>query len=242
MLDINLEILRYQRLADLGRDLEGFVHNVAGPLNIILGYTQVLQAKYPEDPGLSRVWEAGMDLDRNLKELSSHLEDSGMQLRRLVDINGVILRKMELLRANNFFKHNIESVVEPADGSPKVKAVYGDVVICLNIILNNAIDALFESAIRKIVVRSNLENSDKGRMVKITVRDTGDGIDEEKRLKYFDLGFSDWQKGEIKKSGAGLTLARYIMEQNGGSITLENSCGCGAEAALYFPAGEIDEV
>ncbi len=238
MIDINLEILRYQRLSSLGRDLEGFAHNAAGPLNIILGYIQILQSKYPEEKGFEKIWNAGLELDRELKDLGKHLEAAETELFREIDINALIFRQLELLRANNYFKHNIESVAELEEGLPLVKAVYGDIVICLDVILNNAIDAVHESDIKKIIVRSGVEKTEKGEMLKITVRDTGEGIEEEKLGKYFELGYSGWHTYE-GKSGVGLALAEYIMGRIGGKLSIENSCGCGAEASLYIPLKEI---
>ena len=241
MIDINLEILRYQRLSSLGRDLEGFVHNAAGPLNIVLGYLQVLRSKYPQEAGFEKMWNAGLELDRELKDLGSHLEAAETEILQDIDINAMILRQLELLRANNYFKHNIESVAELSEKLPQVRAIYGDIVICLDVILNNAIAAVRESDIKKIVVRSDLEHTEKGDMLKITVRDTGEGIEESKLDKYFELGYSGWHSHE-PKGGLGLALAEYIMGKIGGKLGLENSCGCGAEASLLIPLRAINGI
>ncbi|MCF7913493.1 MAG: hypothetical protein K9M99_13285 [Candidatus Cloacimonetes bacterium] len=231
--DIGMEILRYQRLASLGRDLEGFVHNAAGPLNIILGYIQILQSKYPEESGLGKIWTAGMELNEGLQELSSYLESVQYESVQAIDINKMILHKLELLRANGEFKHNIVSLAELSDGLPQVRGVYGDIAICLDVILNNAIEAVQDEAIKKIIIRSELESSEGEDYIKITVRDTGAGIDEGLMSRYFELGYSGWEAGESER-GVGLALAAYILERAGGMIRLTNSCGCGSEAIIYL--------
>jgi signal transduction histidine kinase len=239
--DINMELLRFQRLASLGRDLEGFVHNAAGPLNIILGYVQILQGKYPEETGMDKIWAAGTELNEGLLELSGYLEEVQYEMIHDIDINEMIHHKLELLRSNSEYKHNIESVEELADDLPKVRGVYGDVVICLDVILTNAIEAVEEAAIKKIIIRSELESNESGEFVKITIRDTGDGIEEALRSKYFELGYCGWEAGGEER-GVGLTLASYIMGRTGGKISLENSCGCGSEAIMYLPTGQSNAV
>jgi signal transduction histidine kinase len=241
MIDINMEIIRYQRLASLGRDLEGFVHNAAGPMNIILGYVQVLRAKYSEEKSLEKVWEAGMELDRSLKDLMAHLENSQQILDAPVNINEMILRHIELLRANNFFKHNVEAVTDLTENLPVVWGKYGDIMICLDVILNNAINAVIDSSVKKIVVKTDLVTQNEQKKVKITVRDTGEGFEDEKSKRYFELGYSGWSNSR-KSNGVGLCLAKYIMDQTGGGIKLKDSCGCGAEAVLLLPLRDKDAV
>ena len=239
--DMNMELLRYQRLASLGRDLGGFIHNAAGSLNIILGYVQILQSKYPDETGLDKIWSSGTELNESLQELSGYLEEVQYELIRDIDINEMIQHKLELLRSNSEFKHNIESLAELGDNLPKVRGVYGDIVICLDVILNNAIEAVQEAAIKKIIIKSELESNERGEFVKITIRDTGDGIEEELTSKYFELGYSGWEDGGEMR-GLGLTLASYIMGRTGGRISLENSCGCGSEAIIYLSAGQGNAV
>lgn len=234
MLDIQLELMRYQRFASLGRDLEGVIHNAAGPLNIIMGYAQVLRSKYPEEKGFNKIWEAAIELDDGLKELTSHLESSELGLESEIDVNSMILRVLELMRANNYYKHNIEAVAELAEDIPLIRGVYGDIMICLDAILTNAIEAVRSSSIKKIVISSQKEMMEGRDWIKIRIRDTGEGFDEEKSKDYFELGYSGWGEGS-EHHGVGLTLARYIINQSGGKIELAESCGCGAEAVLYIP-------
>jgi len=240
-IDINMELLRYQRLASLGRDLEGFVHNAAGPLNIIMGYVQILQSKYPEEKGLEKIGAAGAEINNELQELSSYLEEVQYEPFTDIDINKLILNKLELLRSNSEFKHNIESAVELDENLPLVRGVYGDIVICLDVLLINAVLAIQEEMIKKIVVHADVVQINERNYVRICVRDTGIGLKEELRKKYFELGFSDWS-GDDESDGVGLALAQYTMGRIGGLITLENSDGIGAIARMFLPLKEQNEV
>lgn len=240
-IDLNMELLRYQRLASLGRDLEGFVHNAAGPLNIIMGYVQILQNKYPEEKGLEKVWAAGVEINNELQELSSYLEKVEYEPFTDININKLILNKLELLRSNGEYKHNIESAAELSENLPLVRGAYGDIVICLDVLLVNAILAVQEEMVKKIVIRSDKVQVNNRSYVRICVRDTGIGLKVDLKNKYFELGFSDWS-GEEASAGLGLTLAQYIMGRIGGMITLENSDGIGAIARIFLPIKEQDEI
>ncbi|MDP8220916.1 MAG: ATP-binding protein [Candidatus Stygibacter frigidus] len=240
-IDINMELLRYQRLASLGRDLEGFVHNTAGPLNIIMGYGQILQNKYPDETGFAKMWAAVEEINGEMQELSSYLEKVQYEPFTDININKLILNKLELLRSNSEFKHNIESAVELEENLPLVRGSYGDIVICLDVLLNNAILAVQEEMVKKILVHTDVVVVNDRNYVRICVRDTGLGLKEELREKYFKLGYSDWSEDEESK-GVGLSLAQYIIGRIGGMLTLENSDGIGAIGRIFIPLRENDEV
>ncbi|MCF7920716.1 MAG: HAMP domain-containing histidine kinase [Candidatus Cloacimonetes bacterium] len=237
-----LELIRYQRLASLGRDLGGFVHNAAGPLNIMMGYIQMTRAKYPDEKSIGKMWEAGLELDRMLKELGKHIEDSSSEFYQSIKVNDVILKHLDLLRANNYFKHNIEAVEEFGEEDPEIWGVYGDFATIIDILLNNAIEAVYSSDIKKLCISSQVYKPDDAETLRIIVRDTGNGIIESRIEDYFQEGFSNWSKSLGTAKGMGLPLARYLCGRFGGSLILRNSDGIGAEAVLEIPLRKRDEI
>ena len=73
------------------------------------------------------------------------------------------------------------------------------------------------------------EESDEG--VEIVVRDTGPGIAPGDLPRIFEAGFST----RDGSSGLGLAVCHRILEQHGGSITVESRPGCGATFRLRLP-------
>jgi len=71
--------------------------------------------------------------------------------------------------------------------------------------------------------------------VGITVSDTGSGIPPECLGKIFDAGFST----RPSSPGLGLAVCRKIVEQHGGTITVENGPEKGAAFILHFPLKQI---
>jgi signal transduction histidine kinase len=72
---------------------------------------------------------------------------------------------------------------------------------------------------------------------KITVRDTGVGIPPEDLPHVFERFYrADPARGrDPGGTGLGLPIARWIVEQHGGKITLESQAGQGTLASIYLP-------
>jgi two-component system cell cycle sensor histidine kinase/response regulator CckA len=73
-----------------------------------------------------------------------------------------------------------------------------------------------------------------GRYVKISVTDTGTGIDENIKDHIFEPFFTT--KGPGKGTGLGLASAYGIIENHGGFIKVESELGRGARFDIYLPA------
>ena len=72
-----------------------------------------------------------------------------------------------------------------------------------------------------------------GLYMKLTVRDTGNGIPPEIIDKIFDPFFTT--KGPGEGTGLGLSVAYGIIQQHGGSISVANSPSGGAVFTVILP-------
>ena len=75
-----------------------------------------------------------------------------------------------------------------------------------------------------------------GSYLRMTVRDTGDGIDPEIIGKIFDPYFTTKEVGE--GTGMGLSAAHGIVMSHGGDITVESKPGKGTTFQVLFPKYE----
>lgn len=78
--------------------------------------------------------------------------------------------------------------------------------------------------------------AEPGRYVRLTVRDTGCGIDPETLDRIFEPFFSTKAAG--KGTGLGLSTVYGIVKQHRGLICASSSPGCGATFDLYWPRCE----
>ena len=97
-------------------------------------------------------------------------------------------------------------------------------------LVENALDALNGEGDVVILVTSKRMNGSG--FVEIIVTDTGVGIDPELRERIFEPYFSTRAAG----TGLGLAIAKKVVEDHGGTITLESERGKGTSVRMLLPS------
>ena len=79
-----------------------------------------------------------------------------------------------------------------------------------------------------------------GKMVGVSVRDTGPGIAAEHVERIFDRFFrvDQSRSRDLGGSGLGLAIARLLAELQGGDITVESTLGAGSTFTMWLPAAQ----
>ncbi len=85
---------------------------------------------------------------------------------------------------------------------------------------------------------AKLHNIEPGNYAKISVTDTGTGMDKATRQKIFDPFFTTKDMGSIKGTGLGLASADGIIKNHGGIIDVYSEKGAGSTFNIYLPASE----
>jgi PAS domain S-box-containing protein len=212
------KLMHAEKMAAVGQLVSGVAHEVNNPLTAILGFTDLLMEN-PELPeSARRDLRVILQEAQRTKQIVQNLLSFARQMppqRQLLQLNSILQRTVHL-RSYDFISHGIQ-VVERLDES--LPAVVGDShqlqQVFLNI-LNNAYDAVRETARpARIEIRSARASS----FVEISFRDNGMGIADPERI--FDPFFTTKDVG--KGTGLGLSICYGIVREHGGEIVCHNN-------------------
>ncbi|MGW6960172.1 sensor histidine kinase [Streptomyces chartreusis] len=102
-------------------------------------------------------------------------------------------------------------------------------------IVGNLVDNALDATAGTPHARVEVELQAEGRTATLRVRDTGPGIPEEQRKLIFTEGWSTKQRPAHRERGIGLPLVRRLAERQGGSATVGEAAGGGAEFTVVLP-------
>jgi PAS domain S-box-containing protein len=167
---------------------------------------------------------------RDLRAFARAEEDR----RSPVDVNALLDRVLDLAANELRFR---ATVVREYGDLPHVHANEGRLSqVFLNLIVNAA-HAIEDGAPERNTVR--IRTTAEGRDVRVTVADTGGGIEQENLARLFDPFFTTKSKGQ--GSGLGLSICRDIVHGHAGRIEVASQPGAGAQFTVYLPVGASAE-
>lgn len=102
----------------------------------------------------------------------------------------------------------------------------------IDAILANAIEAMPEGG--SLSIHTDQEIIKGASYIRVIIKDTGGGIPPEKLDRIFEPFFTT--KVLPKGAGLGLSIARKIIEEEGGIIRVDSAAGSGTTVTLLFPA------
>src|SRR5213078_884357 len=128
-----------------------------------------------------------------------------------------------------------DDVEVTVDVAPDVPVLWADAHQLHQVLVNliaNAHQAMRRQATpRRIAVTARLGHEPE--RVRLEVRDTGPGMAPEVRARVFEAFFTTKPQGE--GTGLGLSLCRGIVEEHGGTMTVESTPGAGATFIIELP-------
>jgi PAS domain S-box-containing protein len=177
-----------------------------------------------------------------LSNLSSTTDRAGDLTRQLLDLRGqsrgdtrVIDLSTCITSLDVMIRQLVGDRIELAVGELAVSAlVLVDPTRLEHAILNlaaNARDAMPDGGLIAISVR--IEHAGDLELVVLTVRDTGEGMDEEALARAFEPYFST--KGHGRGTGLGLASVYGTVQDSGGEVRLESLLGSGTTVRILLP-------
>lgn len=175
------------------------------------------------------------ELTRELK-MFSHFDQH--LVLQTIDVKSLVDSSFRLVRPMIHSRIKLEQSIQP--GLPTILGDVGRLKQVLVNLLVNARDAIAADGEIRVTAdqwSAPAPNDAKPNpFVRLTVTDNGSGMDENTRKHLFEAFFTS--KGVGKGTGLGLYMARQILTQHHGSITVQSAAGTGTTFYLFLPAVE----
>ncbi len=239
---IREQMRQAQKVEAIGRLAGGVAHDLNNMLSPIIGYGEMLLEELgPKDArrdSVNEILRAGIRARDLVRQLLAFSRKQNLEFKP-VDINETVRGFEKLLRRT--LPEDIDLVIVL---TPDIRPVMADAGQIEQIIMNlaiNAADAMPDGG--RLIIETAMAELDEthaatrpgvkpGPYVKLTVRDTGRGMDKETLDQVFEPFFST--KGD-RGTGLGLATVYGIVKQHGGNIWVYSEPGKGAIFTIYLP-------
>jgi PAS domain S-box-containing protein len=217
-------------------------HELRSPLNVALGWTQMLRSGQVSADAMPRAFNV---LDRNMRLQAQLIED-------LLDVSRIVAGKLRIERRAvdlAVVAANAADGARPAARARKVSVtaaitpelwIHADPQRLQQIIANLLTNAL-KFTPEQGAVEVRVERVDA--CAQLTVRDSGIGITQDLLPRIFDR----FQQGDSSTTrahsglGLGLAIVKHLVEQHDGQITAaSDGAGCGSTFTVSFPLVRSD--
>jgi PAS domain S-box-containing protein len=239
------QLRQSQKLEAIGRLASGVAHDFNNILMSIMGSADLIlmDAKGTEgnDTLSAEASEIKLSVERGAGLTRQLLAFSRRQATRaqLFDLGAVVIGMETMLR--RLIGPEIDFRIV-RNVSPTVKADPAQIEqVILNLVIN-ARDAMPEGGRLTVTLdevdldewaAAMMGETQAGRYTRLSVTDTGTGMDEQTRAKLFEPFFTT--KAQGKGTGLGLSIVYGIVKQSGGHITVVSEPGQGATFLIYLP-------
>jgi len=225
-----IQLLRAERLVSAGGLAATLIHDLTAPI-ISIG----LMAKAAADgQGLgSPVKERFERISQEILRIEQYLRDfaksagRGTAKTEQIDTAALIMESVDVLRGA-IAKNGIVVVTDMNHGKASLVGSKVELRQLLVNILHNSIEAMPDGG--TLTVTTSVEHP----MIKISIKDTGNGIPEEHKSRVFSPFFTTKPDG----SGLGLVIAKRIVTSHGGRISLESTKGVGTCFHIHLPVAK----
>ena len=247
---LETQLWQAQKFEAIGQLAGGIAHDFNNMLGAILGWVELGVDESAKHPSLQGYFRKVQHQAERAAVLTKQLLAFGRRQilePRNIDLNRSIRDVTGLL--GKVIGSDIELNLALAEGLSAVKA---DPTQTEQVIMNlclNARDAMPHGGRLEVqTVRAEIDDSSHqchkdakpGSYVRLSVCDTGTGMDAATILRIFEPFFTTKEVG--KGTGLGLAVVYGIVKQHGGFIHVDSAIGQGTQFHVFFPAAVNEEV
>ncbi len=240
---LETQLQQAQKMEAIGALAGGIAHDFNNILSAIIGYTELAMLNDASAACAAELNQAliaasrAKDLVKQILAFSRQTDEE----RVPVKVGAVVKEAVKFLRAT------IPSTIEMNIRIPEAPgAVLANSVELHQIVMNlctNAVHAigerggLLEVDVQNVEIdpapKNDLIELDPGSFVRVSVKDTGQGITPDLLERIFDPYFTTKEKGV--GTGLGLAVVHGIVTKSGGAVKVESTPGVGTTFHVYLP-------
>ena len=239
------DFVKKERQAVFGRMVQGIIHNIKNPLMAVSGFGEIAKMKLLHFIKLSegRIDEGGTallkDIMKNMEKVSSAADmtksivntlldksrDESIEYKREIDLNELIKREVEFLKADSELKHTIKIDLDLDPSIPEILGIYIDFSQVTANLIRNAVDAMINSPKKQLGISTKHDSEN----IYVLVKDTGEGISPANLKRIFDPFFTT-KACKVKKknketggTGLGLYTSKLLLKSYHADISAKSS-------------------
>lgn len=241
-----------QKLASLGTLVGGLAHDFNNIFQIITGYSEILMDHTPRSSkshsDLKHIFDTSMQGADLIKKLLAFGQQAQV-VPEPINLNSHLIEIKDLIAKT--LPIGVEIDIDTVDEPTTILADTKQIAQVIGGLVNNASEAMPDGGRISILTRISMLDDDfclagkgcePGEYVRLTVSDTGRGMDAQTVSQIFDPFFSTKQRGTERGTGLGLSVVRGIVQQQGGFVDCFSEPGKGSTFDLYFPRIEAPAV
>lgn len=245
---LQAQLRQAQKLEAIGTLAEGVAHDFKNILCPIIGYTQMAIDDAPESSPLRTDLEQILSAAHRANDLAKQIlavSDHGQEQERVpLEIASITREALKLMRASLpssiEIRQNIQKGIALADATQIHQVLMN---LC-----TNSVYAMGDRGTLQVTLTSVDLTDEKlasltatdlkpGPFLKLSVSDTGHGMDAETMQRIFDPYFTTKEVG--KGSGLGLAVVHGIVKRHEGAITVKSAPNKGSTFDVYLPRMEM---
>jgi signal transduction histidine kinase len=225
------QLVQSARLAAIGELVASVVHEVRNPLSAVKMNLRILETKCSTDPVIAEHFRLARGQTDRMESMLSELLDYSKPIT--LNLAPVAIADMISDAVRDFESeakaHSIGISVRIAEGLTTVRADAPRLHQVLLNLLINARQATENGGKISITAEKYFEQNRE--MLRLSIRDTGQGIPEDNLQHIFEPFFTTRKQG----TGLGLSNARKIVEAHGGALSVESKLLEGTTVHVTLP-------
>ncbi len=244
------QVRQAQKVEAIGTLAGGIAHQFNNILAIIRGYAELSYETLSENSVLKRNLQHVVTASDRARDLVNQILIFSQQAKegqKPLDLNAIINDSLGLLQSSLPTNIELRQDIESSVGfilaeSNQIRQLI--VNLCKN--ATQAIgkqNGVIEVSLKKVVLgpekMTGLKNLEPGLYMKLTVSDTGHGMEQKVKERIFDPFYTTKSTGE--GMGMGLAVIHGIVKTCGGDVQVESKPGKGTAFHLFFPCVDFEK-